>query len=110
MFTVDVKHQQLLHGLRYSLAVLGWMVVSCFGSFMSFSIIFHFSIIFQSEWDERVCVFESTKTGILGQCIAYRRCIVSLCLSLCQQDPVVQSNVSLTSSLRGQIVKCFTTL
>ena len=26
------------------------------------------------------------------------------------QDPVVQSIVSLTSSLRGQLVKCFTTL
>ena len=24
-------------------------------------------------------------------------------------DPVVQNNVSLTSSLRGQLVKCFTT-
>ena len=26
------------------------------------------------------------------------------------QDPVVQSIVSLTNSLRGQLVKCFTTL
>ena len=26
------------------------------------------------------------------------------------QDPVVQNIVSLTSSLRGQLVKCFTTL
>ena len=28
----------------------------------------------------------------------------------CVQGPVVQSIVSLTSSLRGQLVKCFTTL
>ena len=27
-----------------------------------------------------------------------------------EQGPVVQSIVSLTSSLRGQLVKCFTTL
>ena len=31
------------------------------------------------------------------------------CISI-YQDPVVQSIVSLTSSLRGQLVKCFTTL
>ena len=30
--------------------------------------------------------------------------------SLADQGPVVQSIVSLTSSLRGQLVKCFTTL
>ena len=31
-------------------------------------------------------------------------------LSDIEQGPVVQSIVSLTSSLRGQLVKCFTTL
>ena len=30
--------------------------------------------------------------------------------SISEQGPVVQSTVSLTSSLRGQLVKCFTTL
>ena len=33
-----------------------------------------------------------------------------LCLVFGIQDPVVQSIVSLTSSLRGQLIKCFTTL
>ena len=31
-------------------------------------------------------------------------------LEIIEQGPVVQSIVSLTSSLRGQLVKCFTTL
>ena len=31
-------------------------------------------------------------------------------VSLCDQSPVVQSIISLTSSLRGQLVKCFTIL
>ena len=32
------------------------------------------------------------------------------CINIGVQGPVVQSIVSLTSSLRGQLVKCFTTL
>ena len=44
-----------------------------------------------------------------------RRPVDSLNMSLrsisnCNQGPVVQSIVSLTSSLTGQLVKCFTTL
>ena len=38
-----------------------------------------------------------------------RSCGVSL-MSIKHLDPVVQSIVSLTSSLRGQLVKCFTAL
>ena len=36
--------------------------------------------------------------------------IQKICIHLISQGPVVQSIVSLTSSLRGQLVKCFTTL
>ena len=32
------------------------------------------------------------------------------CANSADQGPVVQSNISLTSSLRGQLVKCFMTL
>ena len=33
-----------------------------------------------------------------------------MCMPSCQQGPVVQSIVSITSSLRGQLVKCFMTI
>ena len=39
--------------------------------------------------------------------------LISLLVSFCRekyQGPVVQSIISLTSSLRGQFIKCFTTL
>ena len=36
--------------------------------------------------------------------------ITMIIYSYVEQGPVVQSIVSLTSSLRGQLVKCFTTL
>ena len=35
---------------------------------------------------------------------------IDQCLSRIHQGPVVQSIVSLTSSLRGQLIKCLTTL
>ena len=38
------------------------------------------------------------------------QCFPWLACSSGNLDPVVQSIVSLTSSLRGQLVKCFTTL
>ena len=37
-------------------------------------------------------------------------CSIKVSSKLTYQGPVVQSIVSLTSSLRGQLVKCFTTL
>ena len=45
-------------------------------------------------------------SAILFGCI----CLICWVQGLCYQGLVVQSIVSLTSSLRGQLVKCFTTL
>ena len=40
----------------------------------------------------------------------WRKKLILMVLLFLVQGPVVQSMVSLTSSLRGQLVKCFTTL
>ena len=62
---------------------------------------------------EKVGVFNMINTKIINQHpIGVSKAEDSLLkIQFCQnQGPVVQSIVSLTSSLRGQLIKCFTTL
>ena len=47
----------------------------------------------------------------MGRCVPYSSGVgTGKMKKPCHQGPVVQSIISLTSSLRGQLVKCFTTL
>ena len=76
-----------------------------------FSVFFFFFVLFC--FVSLCCLLSlslSLSYSTLTHCISrqWRECIS--CVGTVNQGPVVQSIVSLTSSLRGQLVKCFTAL
>ena len=74
------------------------------GLFGYFSVVYHFSPVSLSLGDGPIY------TEILYQRAVKQQNNQQQLVDTLDQGPVVQSIVSLTSSLRGQLVKCFTTL
>ena len=59
-------------------------------------------LLHHPNWLEQVFILPKVFEPLKFDCISYRR--------ETEQGPVVQSIVSLTNLLRGQLIKCFTTL
>ena len=61
-----------------------------------------------SVWSSESGAISDFKHGWKHECVVTPGSDVAMCSN--ELGPVVQSTVSLTSSLRGQLVKCFTTV